>query len=157
MTQDGHHAECRVEFVRTSPTAIMPNRAHGDGDSGFDVCADGEFFLQPGHRQLIPTGWKINVQHGWEGQVRSRSGNALNKGLIVLNSPGTIDSSYTGPLGVILFNSGSMPVSITVGMKIAQIVFQRIESVEVVEVSKFTVESTVRGEAGFGSTGTHRK
>lgn len=156
MTQDNHLAECRVEYIRTSPSAIFPTRAHGDGDSGFDVCSDDEdFYLQPGHRRLVQTGWRINVQHAWEGQVRSRSGNALNRGLMVLNSPGTIDSSYTGGLGVILFNTGNMPIHITKGMKVAQIVFQRIESVESVEVTEFTVGKTARGERGYGSTGSH--
>lgn len=158
MTQDNHAAECYVELIRTQDSAVVPFRAHGDGDSGFDLCAAGlelDYVIQPLSRVIIDTGWRISIQHGWEGQVRPRSGNALNKGLTVLNTPGTVDSSYDGALGVILFNSSNFPIRITNGMKIAQIVFQRVPSVDLKVVQTFSKGATSRGSNGYGSSGTH--
>ena len=94
----------------------------------------------------------MELEEGWEAQIRPRSGNALKKGLTVLNTPGTIDSLYRGIVGVILYNAGESPISISKGDKIAQMVIQRVPDVELEFVDSIERE-TERGVDGFGSTG----
>ena len=124
------------------------------GAAGADVRANFEdhqgVTLASGARALIPTGLRIAVPDGYEVQVRPRSGLALKHGITLPNSPGTIDSDYRGPLGVIVQNGGSEPFEVTHGMRIAQLV------VAPVVQAAFTVASlqdTARGSGGFGSTG----
>jgi dUTP pyrophosphatase len=102
-------------------------------------------------RRLIPTGIFLEIPEGYEAQVRPRSGNALKKGLTVLNSPGTIDADYRGEIGVILVNLSNENVDILPGDRIAQLVFARHEKADwdVVEV----LSESERGAGGFGSTG----
>jgi len=100
---------------------------------------------------LVPTGLALAIPPGFEGQVRARSGLALKHGLAVVNGPGTIDSDYRGPLGVILGNLGQEPYTIEDGDRIAQIVFARVAAVEVEEAD--SLPTTDRGEGGFGHTG----
>jgi dUTP pyrophosphatase len=107
--------------------------------------------LGRGERALIPTGLVIELPRGFEAQVRPRSGLALRHGVTVLNSPGTIDADYRGEIGVILVNFGDKPFSITRGERIAQIVFARVERVEL--CVREEVNQTERGPNGFGSTG----
>lgn len=125
------------------------------GSAGMDLRAavpeDAPLTLEPGARALVPTGLKIALEQGYEAQVRPRSGLALKHGLTCLNSPGTIDSDYRGEVGVILINHGQEPFVIRRGERIAQMVIARHEQVEVVEVD--TLDETVRGAGGFGSTG----
>ncbi|PZO05655.1 MAG: dUTP diphosphatase [Alphaproteobacteria bacterium] len=125
------------------------------GSAGMDLRAavpeDAPLRLEPGTRVLVPTGLKIALDEGYEAQVRPRSGLALKHGLTCLNSPGTIDSDYRGEVGVILINHGHEPFVIRRGERIAQMVVARHEQVEVVEVE--TLDDTVRGTGGFGSTG----
>ncbi|MEM8833344.1 MAG: dUTP diphosphatase [Pseudomonadota bacterium] len=108
--------------------------------------------LEPGDRMLIPTGLSIALPEGYEAQVRPRSGLALKHGITVLNTPGTIDADYRGEIGVILINHGKEAFTIERGMRIAQMVISRHQSIEwdVVE----SLDETERGEGGFGSTGT---
>jgi dUTP pyrophosphatase len=126
-----------------------------EGSAGMDLRAavpeDAPITLEPGARALVPTGLKIAVEPGFEAQVRPRSGLALKHGLTCLNSPGTIDSDYRGEVGVILANLGSEPFVVRRGERIAQMVIARHARVEweVVE----TLDETVRGQGGFGSTG----
>lgn len=108
--------------------------------------------IKPFERVVIPTGLIIEIPEGYEGQVRPRSGLALKKGITVLNSPGTIDSDYRGEVKVILINLGNEEVVIERGDRIAQLVISPVQRVEVVEVEELT--ETIRGEGGFGSTGT---
>ncbi|NDV00118.1 dUTP diphosphatase [Pseudoroseicyclus tamaricis] len=108
--------------------------------------------LAPGERMLIPTGLRVAVPEGYELQVRPRSGLALKHGLMVPNTPGTIDSDYRGPLGVILLNAGSEPFRVTHGMRVAQAVLAPVTRAEFRIVE--TMEETERGASGFGSTGT---
>jgi dUTP pyrophosphatase len=103
-----------------------------------------------GERKMIPTGIKMSIPSGFEGQVRPRSGNAIKKGLTVLNTPGTIDSDYTGEICVILVNLGSTFQTVSRGDKIAQLVVCPITRVNLVQTTEF--EATIRGEGGFGST-----
>jgi dUTP pyrophosphatase len=130
--------------------AWIPTRA-SDGAAGMDLRARIDIVLEPGERAAVPTGIRIAVPTGYEGQVRMRSGLALNKGLTVPNAPGTIDSDYRGEVKVILLNAGSEAVTIARGDRIAQLVVSPVVDVEW-EVSD-ELPGTPRGEAGFGSTG----
>jgi len=124
------------------------------GAAGFDLRAnlDAKIVLGPGEIKLIPTGLFMEIPFGYEGQVRTRSGLALKRGLVVLNSPGTVDSDYRGEVGVILINNTVVLQTIEHGERIAQMVFAKHETAEIESVEE--LESTDRGEGGFGSTGT---
>ncbi|MBI5553335.1 MAG: dUTP diphosphatase [Candidatus Diapherotrites archaeon] len=135
---------------RLSPNAKLPAYAH-EGDAGMDVYASEEALLAPGEIRLVSTGLCMAIPSGFEGQVRPKSGLALQHGITVLNSPGTIDAGYRGELKVILINHGTAPYKIEPGKKIAQLVIQPVERAQVMEVSG--LEETKRGSGGFGSTG----
>ena len=123
-------------------------------DSGFDLFSTVDITLGPLERALIPTGLKIDIPENYEVQVRTKSGLAFNRGLMVLNSPGTVDQGYTGEIKVILFNASSEQNKIEKGMKIAQaVVCPAINGKWVNLVRKEKVESKDRNENGFGSTG----
>ena len=107
--------------------------------------------LQPGERALIPTGLRMALPPGWEAQVRPRSGLALKQGITVLNSPGTIDADYRGPVGVILINHGADSFSVEPGERIAQLVFARFEQAVWQPVKE--LDQTERAEGGFGHSG----
>lgn len=134
--------------------ASLPNYASKEA-AGADVRAfiEQDFVLHPGESKLIPTGLKFAIPEGYEIQVRPRSGLALKHGVTVLNSPGTIDSDYRGELGVILINHGKEPFVITPQMRIAQIVLAPVLRAAFIEQKELAV--TLRGEGGFGHTGTH--
>lgn len=126
-----------------------------EGSAGMDLRAavpeDQPMTLAAGARALVPTGLKIALEPGFEAQVRPRSGLALKHGITCLNSPGTIDSDYRGEVGVILANLGSEPFVIRRGERIAQMVIARHERIQWLETK--SLDETVRGEGGFGSTG----
>jgi len=107
--------------------------------------------VQAGARALIPTGLRMAIPVGYEVQIRPRSGLAIKHGISLLNAPGTIDSDYRGPVGVILINHGDAPFDVTHGMRIAQMVAAPVTKVEF-EMTDL-LDDTVRGAAGFGSTG----
>jgi dUTP pyrophosphatase len=107
--------------------------------------------LHPGERALIPSGIAIALPDGCEAQIRPRSGLALKHGISLVNTPGTIDPDYRGEIGVILINHGAELFTVTAGDRIAQMVFARFERGELLEVTE--LETTVRGEGGFGHTG----
>ncbi len=107
--------------------------------------------MAPGERLLVPTGFALELPPGHEGQVRPRSGLAVEHGLTVLNSPGTIDSDYRGEIRVALVNLGDEPVQIRRGDRIAQLVVAPVSRVVVEEVGR--LGDTGRGQGGFGSTG----
>lgn len=121
--------------------------------AGMDLCAANEeiILLQPGEVRLVPTGIAIALPHGYEAQVRPRSGLAFKNGITVLNAPGTIDADYRGEVGVILINHGKKVFEITRGMRIAQMVIAQYA--RVMFVVKDQLEYTERGAGGFGSTG----
>jgi dUTP pyrophosphatase len=123
--------------------------------AGMDVRANiGEaIVLSPMTRALIPTGLYLEIPHGYECQVRPRSGLALKKGVSVLNTPGTIDADYRGEVGVILFNMSDSPFTVENGERIAQLVFAPV--LQVVWDESESLSETERGVGGFGSTGTH--
>lgn len=125
--------------------------------SGLDllaaVPADAPIELAPGARALVPTGIAIALPAGFEGQVRPRSGLAARHGVTVLNTPGTVDADYRGELQVILVNLGAGPFIVSRGMRIAQLVVAPVQRIKLVEVD--ALNTTVRAQGGFGSTGTN--
>lgn len=122
-----------------------------EGDSGLDLYSTQSMELKPLERKLVPTGIKIEMPHGIEAQIRPKSGLAINHGITLLNTPGTIDSSYRGEIKVIAVNLGSENYRIEEGQKIAQMVFAKVEHPELVLVKE--LGQTTRNEGGFGSTG----
>jgi dUTP pyrophosphatase len=134
---------------------LMPQRAHNT-DAGFDLVAvfphDEYLILDSQERHLVGTGIHLKLKSGWEAQIRPRSGNALKKGLTVLNTPGTIDAGYTGEIQVILYNASQQSHTIHSGDKIAQMVIKKVPTVILKEM-RFKPTSDIRGEKGFGSTG----
>ena len=128
-----------------------------EGAAGMDVCAalDEPLTMNPMERLAVPTGLAMAIPHGYEIQVRPRSGLALKQGLTVANAPGTIDSDYRGEVKVILINLGQDAVEITHGMRIAQLVLAPVSIARPQLVT--TLDETERGTGGFGSTGTTSK
>lgn len=122
--------------------------------AGMDVRADiaEPIVIQPLGRAIVPTGLYLQIPAGYEVQVRPRSGLAAKKGITVLNAPGTIDADYRGEVCVILANLSSEPFTVENGERVAQLVLARHEVMEWEETSE--LDSTDRGEGGFGSTGT---
>jgi len=125
------------------------------GSAGMDLraaLAEGEIItLAPGARVLIPTGLKIALEPGYEAQIRPRSGLAFKHGVTCINSPGTVDSDYRGEVGVLLINHGQVAFDIQRGERIAQMVIARYEQAQLNLVD--SLDETLRGEGGFGSTG----
>ena len=123
------------------------------GAAGADLFAaiDTALVIAPGERALVPTGLEMALPNGYEGQLRPRSGLALNHGITVLNAPGTIDSDYRGEVKIVLINLADQPFTVERGMRIAQLVIAPVLQVsfEAADV----LDTSVRGTAGFGSTG----
>ena len=145
-----------VRFRRLEGNADLPVPAYAtEGAAGFDLRAavpgDAPLLLKPGERVLVPTGFACAVPHGYEMQVRPRSGLAVKRGVSVTNTPGTVDSDYRGPLMVCLINLGTEPFAIRRGDRIAQAVIAPAPQLTLTEVDD--LDTTVRGEGGFGSTG----
>lgn len=145
-----------IKFKKLCPHATTPRYATPDA-AGLDLTAAWPepntcTVITPGERRLVPTGLAIQVPKGFEAQVRPRSGLALKFGITVLNSPGTIDADYRGPVGVVLVNHGSEPFVVNTGDRIAQLVIAPVVQEHFVLVDE--LDSTERGEGGFGSTGT---
>ena len=146
-----------VNIMRLPHAKDLPLPAyHSEKASGVDLAAavpeEQPITLAPGARALVPTGLVLEIEAGFEGQIRPRSGLALKHGVTVLNSPGTIDADYRGEIQVLLINLGEEPFVITRGDRIAQLVLAPVlrgEFIETIEVVK-----TARGAGGFGSTGT---
>lgn len=132
-----------------------PTKAHPD-DAGVDLRAATPGTLAPGRRASVPTGIRLNITRGWEGQIRPRSGLAATRGLTVINAPGTVDAGYRGEVRVLLVNHGDAPVSWEEGDSIAQLVITELPHVvldEVDDLAEETLTAGDRGTAGFGSTG----
>ncbi len=121
------------------------------GAAGIDLCLSEPVTLQPLERCLAPTGVRLSIPPGFEGQVRPRSGLAHRQGITMVNSPGTIDSDYRGEIKLILINLGSAAVTLGRGERVAQLVFCPVARAELVVAEDLT--ETERGEGGFGSTG----
>jgi len=133
--------------------AVMPSYAY-PSDSGFDVYSVEEVILPPFGRALVPTGLKLGFDEGFEIQIRPKSGLAINQGLTVLNTPGTVDSGYNGEIKVIIFNTNNSTVTIPKGMKVAQAVLCPVVNGKYVKFQVLDkLEDKDRGDNGFGSTG----
>jgi dUTP diphosphatase len=150
-------APLRVKVVRLphAEGLALPSYQSA-GAAGMDLLAalpsPAPLRLAPGKRTLVPTGLVLELPPGFEAQVRPRSGLALRHGITVLNSPGTIDCDYRGEVMVLLANLGTAPFRIARGERVAQLVVQRVEHAQLVEVA--AIDATPRGAGGFGSTGT---
>ncbi|MCL2180333.1 MAG: dUTP diphosphatase [Treponema sp.] len=141
-----------VKFTRADKRVTLPRYESG-GAAGMDLRAflDAGVLIPPLGRVKIPTGLRIEIPEGFEGQVRPRSGLAVKHGITVLNSPGTIDSDYRGDLDIILINLGADDVIIKDGERIAQLIIAPVSRACPVETD--SLSATERGEGGFGSTG----
>jgi dUTP pyrophosphatase len=139
------------------PAVALPSYATA-GAAGADIRAnlpasdrESGFALNPMERRVVPTGLRVEIPEGYEVQIRPRSGLALRHGLSLPNTPGTIDSDYRGPLGVLLINLGAEPFVIAHGDRIAQMIVAPVVQAEFAEVA--ALGGTARGAGGFGSTG----
>jgi dUTP pyrophosphatase len=144
-----------IDVVRLPHAEGLPLPSYAtDGAAGMDLLAAvaAPVVILPGGRALVPTGLTIALPHGYELQVRPRSGLALKHGITLPNSPGTIDEDYRGELGVIVLNAGTEPFTVERGMRIAQAVIAPVVRAAWREVA--TLPETARGAGGFGSTGT---
>lgn len=155
MTSDCNNlVKVKLKALENAVGLKLPTYAT-EQSAGMDLSAALEEALElgPGERAMVPTGLSIALPAGYEAQVRPRSGLAAKHGVTVLNSPGTIDADYRGEIKVILINHGQEPFTIERGMRIAQMVVERYETVgwEIVE----DLDETERGAGGFGSTGTN--
>jgi dUTP pyrophosphatase len=141
----------RVLLRRLDPELPAPAYAH-DGDAGADLVAAIDVTLEPGERAVVPTGVAIALPAGYAAFVHPRSGLAARCGMSVVNAPGTVDSGYRGEIQVIVVNLDPCdPLRLDRGDRIAQLVIQRVERAEFVEVAE--LPQSVRAEGGFGSTG----
>jgi dUTP pyrophosphatase len=142
----------RIERLAGARDLPLPGYATA-GAAGLDLRAalDAELVLGPGDRALVPTGFRIALPPGYEGQVRPRSGLALAHGVTLANSPGTIDSDYRGEVAVILVNLSREPFTVRRGERIAQLVVAPVCRARCEEVA--ALDPTARGPGGFGSTG----
>ena len=141
-----------IPLKRLDKELPLPKRAH-TGDAGADLYSAETITLEPGQRALVGTGVALALPLGTVGLIHPRSGLAAKHGLSIVNTPGTVDAQYRGELKVCLVNTDrSEPFTVERGMRIAQLVVQRVELVDFVEVE--ALDETVRGDGGYGSTGT---
>ncbi len=142
-----------LNYSKSDESAVDPEYAYST-DSGFDLYSTEDSWINPFDRKLIPTGLHFDIHDGYEIQVRSKSGLALKDGLMVLNSPGTVDQGYTGEIQVILFNTTNQLKQIKKGQKIAQAVVCPVVSGKWIKLTKKDkIEPKDRNHNGFGSTG----
>lgn len=140
----------KVLVTRLDPELPLPDYSKA-GDAGADLRSRIDLTLSPSQRALVPTGIAIALPAGYAAFVHPRSGLALRNGIAMVNAPGTIDAGYRGELQVILINHGAEDFVIARGDRIAQLVIQRVEKAEFIEVEE--LPGTSRGSDGFGSTG----
>jgi dUTP pyrophosphatase len=141
-----------IKRLKKDQPAPMP-RYMTEGSSGMDLfaCLDKDVMLEPGERKLIPTGISVAIPSGFEGQIRPRSGLAIQRGIGIVNGPGTIDSDYRGEIGILLINFGHEPFTIRNGERIAQMVISQVSRANLEEVDD--LPPTRRQGGGFGHTG----
>lgn len=141
----------QVGFVRLDPDLPLPRYAH-PGDAGADLAIAEDCELAPGERKLVGTGLAVVLPPGWAGFVHPRSGLAARSGLTIVNAPGTIDAGYRGEVKICLLNTDQRtPIVLRRGDLVAQLVVQRVETVEFVELD--ALPASDRGAGGYGSTG----
>ncbi|NCB48009.1 MAG: dUTP diphosphatase [Clostridia bacterium] len=144
----------KILFKKLDKDCILPKYAHKE-DAGMDIFSLEQKLIKPFSWEQIRTGFSMELPHGYESQVRSKSGLALKNGLFVLNSPGTVDENYRGEVCVMLMNLSKEEYLVEKNQKIAQMVINKVEHFECVEAKNLS--STSRGEGGFGSTGLNKK
>ena len=141
----------QVLITRLDPELPLPRYAKG-GDAGADIYSRIDFTLAPGERALVPTGIAIAIPDGYVALVHPRSGLAIKHGVTMVNAPGTVDAAFRGELQCIMINhDATQSVAFKRGDRIAQLVFQKVEHAEFIEVSN--LPGSARGDGGFGSTG----
>ncbi len=140
----------KVLIKRLDPSVPLPSYAKG-GDAGADLTTTIDVTLAPGQRTLVPTGLSIALPDGYVALVHPRSGLAIKHGITLVNTPGTIDAGYRGEIACILINHGTESVNFQKGDRIAQLVIQKVERADFVEVEE--LPGSGRGNGGFGSTG----
>lgn len=147
-----------LAVIRLDPGLPLPTRAH-PGDAGLDLVSAQDVTLEPGHRALVGTGLAVAIPAGMVGLIHPRSGLAARLGLSIVNTPGTVDAGYRGEIKIALINLDPLtPIVIARGDRIAQLLVQQVELVDVVEVASFEeagLAQTARGEGGYGSSGGH--
>ncbi|MGX1805974.1 dUTP diphosphatase [Nocardia sp. NPDC055321] len=142
-----------VPLLRLDPSMPVPTRAH-EGDAGVDLCTTEDVIIEPGERVLVGTGLAVALPMGTVGLIHPRSGLAAKAGLSVVNTPGTVDAGYRGEIKVCLINHDPRtPIELRRGDRIAQLLVQRVELVEFMEVD--SLDDTERGAGGYGSSGGH--
>ena len=140
-----------IRIKKLKDTAILPEyQTSGAAGADIHACLDEPVTLQPMERQRIPTGLSMSIPEGYEVQIRARSGMGLKYGVTMVNGVGTIDADYRGEVGVLLINLGHEPFVVEPGMRIAQMVLARYETITWQETNE--LDETVRGDGGFGST-----
>lgn len=140
-----------VQLQRLDPELPVPSYAH-PGDAGADLHTAIDVRLEPGERALVPTGIAVALPEGYVALVHPRSGLAARHGLSIVNTPGTVDAGYRGEVKVLLINHDQQePVELRRGDRIAQLVIQRVERAEFVDVA--ALPESIRGDGGYGSTG----
>ena len=148
---NGYHNELKIKIRKLRSDALIPRYAHGpEEDAGMDLHAVESVTFAPGETKLVPTGLAIELPPGYEAQIRPRSGLALKYSITLPNSPATIDPGYRGEIRVIVQNLGRETFTVNPGERIAQMIVARYESVEWEEAD---LADSLRGEAGFGSSG----
>jgi dUTP pyrophosphatase len=140
-----------IQKIAGNEDILLPRYMTGQS-AGMDICAAvaSDEAILPGQRKKIPTGIAIALPEGYEAQIRPRSGLAIHQGITLLNSPGTIDADYRGEVALIVINHGSEPFVVQRGMRLAQMVIQRVCQAQWVEL--FNLDETARGSGGFGHT-----
>lgn len=145
-------AHVQVLITRLDSSVPLPSYAKG-GDAGADLTTTIDFTLAPGERQLVPTGIAIALPDGYVALVHPRSGLAIKAGITLVNAPGTVDAGYRGEISCILINHDrSESISFKKGDRIAQLVIQKVEHADFIELSE--LPGSGRGSGGFGSTGS---
>lgn len=144
--------DSRVKIKKVSELAVLPEYKTS-GASGMDLSSVEEITLNPLERKLVSTGIAIQLDDGFEAQIRPRSGTSIKHGLTLVNCVGTIDSDYTGIIYIPMINLSTEPYTIKIGDRIAQMVISKYSSAKLEVVDE--LNETERGEGGFGSTGTN--
>ncbi|MCG8572115.1 MAG: dUTP diphosphatase [Spirochaetes bacterium] len=139
-----------IKVKKLNTNAKLPHKAT-EHAAGYDLFSAEDVIIRPGEYLLVSTALSLEIPHGFEAQVRPRSGLAIKHGITVFNSPGTIDSDYRGEVKVILINHSQKAFTIEKHMRIAQLVFSQVIPVDLAEVNELA--TTARGSGGFGSTG----
>lgn len=148
-----HKPQLSLPYKKLHPDTVTPFYNYPT-DSGFDLHSVEEIIIPAFGRVLVSTGLSFDIETGHEIQVRTKSGLAINQGLMVMNSPGTVDCGYTGEIKVIIFNANPHEFTITKGMKVAQGVYSPVANGEWVNLNEVkTIKDKDRSSNGFGSTG----